>query len=424
MITIQEVKTNAENFSEYRELTPAIFDRSAGLSKQLKKLKVIHINSTQLGGGVSELLRSQMPLERSLGIDSYWYIIKAPRQFFKVTKKIHNMLQGEDDNLNLAERFFFMEWLRSAIAPFFRNLIKKEKPDIVLIHDPQPLPLIDHIVNKSKDVAALLRLHIDLSEPNEGAMNFLQPFIEKYQLTILSHQSYKPKWLKDKDTSIIMPAIDPFTPKNVFMDEAEADKTLGSFKIKTDKPIVSQVSRFDPWKDPLGTLKAYQLAKAKHPDLQLILAGLFQAYDDPEAIEVFEKVQKEAADDKDVFLFSDPSALNGISNDVFINSVYSGSDIIIQKSIKEGFGLTVTEAMWKKKPVIGGKAKGIMLQIEHNQNGLLAGSPKEAGQHLIYLLENKEEAQRLGLAAHQSVKDKFLMSRLVLEHLEVYSKFK
>ena len=181
MIGITEVKAKAANFAEYKDLCPEIFEQSVGLAKKLKHLKIIHINSTQLGGGVSEILHSQMPLERSLGLDSTWYIIKAPKQFFKITKKIHNLLQGEQGNLNLVEKYFFMEWLRTAIAPFFKRLIAKEKPDIVFIHDPQPLPLIDYFP-KEKKTAPILRMHIDLSEPNDNALSFLQPLIEKYRL--------------------------------------------------------------------------------------------------------------------------------------------------------------------------------------------------------------------------------------------------
>ncbi len=418
MHSLEKIKTKQRNFDNYSEITPKIFKQAANLSKNLKGKKIIQINSTQLGGGVSELLHSQIPLEQSLGINSQWYIIKAPIRFFKITKKIHNLLQGEPERLGDDERYFYLKWLYDKIAPSFENLLKKEKPDIILIHDPQPLPLIDYT---PKNIIPLLRLHIDLSSPNPSILKFLQPLIEKYKLTILSHSQYKPQWLKEKKTKIVMPAINPFTDKNKEMGKEEAKKILNLYGICTNQPIVSQVSRFDPFKDPLGALKAYYLAKNKIPNLQLIMAGIFQAYDDPQAIEVFKKVKKQAKEDPDVFLFADPSHLKGTSNDIFINAVYTASDVIIQKSIKEGFGLTITEAMWKGKPVIGGQTTGIALQIKDNENGFLVNSPEQAAQYLVKLLKNKPLQKKLGQRAQQTVKNKFLFSRLVLDHLKIYN---
>jgi trehalose synthase len=419
---IEEVKTKSANWQKYKKITPQIFQAGLTLAKRIQAKKIIHLNSTQLGGGVSELLRSQVPLERSLGLDSHWFIIKAPLRFFKVTKKIHNLLQGEPGRLNETEKYFYLKWLYSKIAPSFKKLIAQEKPDIVIIHDPQPLPLIKYVPNPLiKRGTPILRLHIDLSCPNPSILKFLQPLIEKYQLVIFSHATYRPSWLPARKSKIIIPAIDPFTDKNQSMKKSEAEKILALYNINTDQPIVAQVSRFDPWKDPLGTLQAYYLAKNKIPQLQLILAGLFQAYDDPQAVEMFTKVQKQTKGDPDVFLFSDPRKLKEISNDLFINAVYTASTVIIQKSIKEGFGLCVTEAMWKGKAVVGGQTKGIALQIEDGKNGFLVSSPEEAAQYLIHLLENQSLRKKLGQAAHQTVKNKFLISRLVLDHLKIYT---
>lgn len=417
---IEEIKTQPINFREYQKITPKIFKQSVNLAKKLRGKKIIHINSTQLGGGVSELLRSQTPLEKSLGLDSHWFIIKAPIQFFKITKKIHNLLQGESGTLKDSEKYFYLKWLHGQIAPSFKKIISQERPDILVIHDPQPLPLIDYVPKKS---IPILRIHIDLSNPNPNILKFLQPLIEKYKLVIFSHTSYRPSWLSSVKSKIIIPAINPFTEKNKPMAKAKAEKILSLYNINPNQPIVSQVSRFDPWKDPLGTMQAYYLAKNKITNLQLILAGLFQAYDDPQAVEIFKKVKKQAASDPDIFLFADPSHLQDISNDLFINAVYTASTVIIQKSIKEGFGLTVTEAMWKSKPVIGGQTKGIALQIKHGQNGFLVSSPQEAAQELVRLLKDKELRKKIGQLAHQTVKEKFLLSRFISDHLEVYSHF-
>ncbi len=415
---IEKVKTKPIDFQKYQKITPQIFKQSITLAKKLQGKKIIHLNSTQLGGGVSELLRSQVPLEKSLGLNSDWYIIKAPIQFFKITKKIHNLLQGEPGRLEDREKYYYLKWLYSQIAKSLEELIAKEKPEIIVIHDPQPLPLIDYIPRR---IIPILRMHIDLSNPNPYILNFLKPLIEKYDLVIFSHDIYKPNWLPNQKTAVAMPAIDPFTVKNQFMSKSEAERILALYGLNADQPIVSQVSRFDPWKDPLGTMKAYYLAKNEIYNLQLILAGIFQAYDDPQAVNVFEKVKKQAVGDPDIFLFADPAHLKEVSNDLFIRAVYTASDVIIQKSIKEGFGLTVTEAMWKGKAVIGGQTKGIALQIKNGQNGFLVNSPEKAAQYLVRLLKDKKMREKIGQAAHQSVKSKFLLSRLVLDHLKIYS---
>ncbi|MFH1612083.1 MAG: glycosyltransferase [bacterium] len=415
---IKKIDSTSINFDKYKEITPRIYEDSKKLAKKLKNKKIIHLNSTQLGGGVSELLHSQTPLERSLGIDSSWYIINAPVEFFKTTKKIHNLLQGEKGSLTNSEKEIYLNWIDKEIAPTFQKLIQKEKPDIIVIHDPQPLPLIKYI---PKDITPILRIHIDLSEPNLKTLEFLQPLIQQYKLVVLSHPEYRPQWLPKKKTVIIMPAINPFTIKNEIISQSKAKQILQTFNINTDNPIVSQVSRFDPWKDPLGVLKTFYIAKNKFPKLQLILAGLFQAKDDPQAKEMFEKVKKQAEGDSDIFLFADPTTIKDIDNSLFVNAIYTASTVVMQKSIKEGFGLTVTEAMLKGKPVIGGNTLGIALQIKHKKNGFLVSSPEEAAKYLIKLLSNKKLQNRIGKTAQKYVKDNFLLSRFVLDHLELYN---
>lgn len=416
----QKVKTQPIDFQKYKKITPKIFQESIALAKKIQGKKIVHINSTQLGGGVSELLRSQVPLEKSLGLDSHWLIIEAPIQFFKITKKIHNLLQGEPGALKDSEKYYYFKWLYNEIAPSFEKMISQEKPDLVVIHDPQPLPLIDYFSGKT---IPLLRMHIDLSFPNPNILKFLQPLIEKYKLTIFSHADYRPAWLAPKKSKIIMPAINPFTVKNQPIKNSKAKEILNLYNIKTNKPIVSQVSRFDPWKDPLGVVQAYQLAKKKIPELQLILSGIDEAYDDPQAVGIFKKIQQQAKNDPDIHLFFNPNNFKKISIDLFVNAVQTASQVIIQKSLKEGFGMSVTEAMWKSKAVIGGQTKGIALQIKHGQNGFLVSSPGQAAQYLIRLLKNPSLRKKLGQAAHQTVKNKFLLSRFVLDHLKIYSRF-
>ncbi len=414
---LDKVTLKSPSFKKFEKIAPKDFDKIARLSHPLKNKKVIHINSTQLGGGVSVLLRSQVPLEQSLGINSQWYIIKAPLFFFEITKKIHNLLQGEKGQLTKGEKSFYLDWLYGQIAISFKELIAKEKPDVIIIHDPQPLPLIEYIPDSA---ASALRLHIDLSHPNPNILSFLRPLMKKYRLTIISHPSYRPKWMNLQSSRIIMPAINPFTAKNKTIALKKAKEILGLYHIDASRPLVSQVSRFDPWKDPLGVFKAYQKAKKEIPQLQLVLAGIMQAQDDPQAEKIFQEIKRRAKNDKDVFLFAYPKHLKGVSNDLFINAVYTASQVIMQKSLREGFGLTVTEAMWKGKPVIGGNAKGISLQIEHGRTGYLVNSFQEAAQCLIDLLKNPRQRKIIGEAAKKSVRENFLVSRLVADHLSVY----
>lgn len=414
MDLIKKVDLKPADFKKYQSLTPEKYEDCLALSKKLKGKRVLHLNSTQLGGGVSELLHSQVPLENSLGLNSAWHIINAPIKFFQTTKKIHNLLQGEKGSLSEKEKSLYLNWLRKEIAPSFKKLLEKEKPEIVVIHDPQPLPLVSQIPEKTISV---LRMHIDLSEPNPQILNFLKPLILKYRQVILSHSQYRPDWLK---AQIIMPAINPFTAKNRTMKKEEAESILKLFNINTERPAISQISRFDPWKDPLGVIRAYQIAKREIPDLQLILSGIFLAKDDPQAKEMFEEVKKQAQD-PDIFLFANPKRLKEINSNLLINAIYTASQVVLQKSLKEGFGLTVTEAMWKGKPVIGGNASGIALQIKNGVNGFLVNSPQEAADCLIKLLKDENLRKKIGGAARQSVKENFLMSRFILDHLRLYN---
>ena len=415
---LEEIKTQSDDIRKYSKLTPQIVEECFLLAKNLKKLKIFHINSTENGGGVAEMLKTQIPLEKSLEINSHWLVMRAPEEFFEITKKIHNLLQGEKGKLKDEEKKFYQSWIKEKIGPELKRKIKKENPQIIIIHDPQPLLLIDFI---PKNIFTVFRIHIDTSFANKPTLNFFRNWINKYQLGIFTHPNYRPKWWQVEKTRFITPAINPFSDKNKPMRLAQAERILNMFQINTDQPIISQVSRFDLWKDQPSTIQSYYLSKNKFPTLELILAGLFQANDDPEAKKVLEKIKKEAKGDPDIFLFSDPSKLKSISNDLFINAIYTASQIIIQKSIREGFGLVVTEAMWKEKPVIGGKTSGIELQIENGKNGFLASDAKEISQYSIELLKNPSLRRKIGEEAKKTVKEKFLFPKLILEHLKIYN---
>ncbi len=265
-------------------------------------------------------------------------------------------------------------------------------------------------------------MHPDLSSPKKTIINFLKPFIKKYDYLVLSNKNYKESfsWLEKTKIKFIYPAIDPLSRKNLTIDPLTARRILEQFNINFLNPLLLQVSRFDKWKDPLGALKAYYIAKNKMPNLQFVLAGFFFAQDDPEAKAIFSTVEKHAKGDPDVFLFANPKRLQKIDNELFINALYTSSDVVIQKSIKEGFGLTVTEAMWKEKPVIAGRTDGTSLQIKNNKNGILIDTAEEAGNIIVKLFKNEKLRRKLGKAAKESVKEKFLFSRFLLENIKLY----
>ena len=413
----KEQKLEKIDFERFKKITPREFKEAKFLAKKLQGIKILNINSTSLGGGVAEILKSQLPLENSLKINSFWYVLKAPTEFFKITKKIHNFLQGEKGSLKESEKNFYLEFLFKKAGPDFKKLLFKIKPHILIIHDPQPLPLINFV---PPSIKTILRIHIDLSEPNKETAFFLKPFIEKYQKVIFSHKDYRFNLLPQEKIKIIFPAIDPFSEKNRFLKISQAKEILAFLGIHPEKPILLQVARFDPWKDHLSTLKAYYLAKNHFPKLQLVLVGIPQPKDDPQAQEVFEKIKKHAKGDPDVYLFSDIKQIKTISPDLFINALNTASTVFMHKSIKEGFGLAITEAMWKKKPVIGGKTKGIELQIIHKKNGFLVENAEEAAFWIEKLLKDKNLRKKIGKRAYETVKSKFLISRLVLDHLKLY----
>lgn len=403
---------------DYEKLTPSVWRVLAGLKGKLRGLNVFHLNSTPRGGGVAELLESQVSLERSLGIKSRWLTIQAPSRFFAITKKIHNLLQGKAGVLSEADKAFYSEVNRQ-LGLYLRDLLGNVKNGVVIIHDPQPLATVSALPEGFIPVS---RIHVDLSAPNPQILEFLRPYLLKCAAVVLSNKDYARTmpWLPARQVKIIYPAINPFSAKNREMSRQAAEAILTQLGINCTRPILSQIARLDPWKDPIGVIQTYYLAKNKVPDLQLVLAGFAVAQDDPEAKEMLDKVKKHVRGDPDIHLFSNPKTLNGIANDDFVNALYTVSTVVIQKSLREGFGLSVTEAMWKGKAVVGGKTSGISLQIQHGKNGLLVSSPEEAGRAVVRLLKDEKLRTRLGQAAKKSVAKRFLSSRLVLDHARLY----
>jgi trehalose synthase len=408
------------NIRRYASIDPAIPGQLAKAAKKLAGQTILHVNSVKAGGGVAELLKSQIPLERSLGLNSRWYYISGPpTEFFEATKKLHNHLQGKPGTLALAERALYMQVNQSLSESL--NLILTAAPDAtVVIHDPQLLPIIHYLAPRPHKF--YLRLHVDLQTPNQRTLSNLKKYILMYDAVILSSEIYKLSmpWLAEEKTRVILPAIDPFTDKNLPLSPRKARLILAQFGINPTKPILSQVSRFDPWKDPVGVIRAFYLAKNTVPNLQLVLAGLDLAADDPQSKKVFEQVKEIAGGDRSIFLFSNPRQIGRLPNEQFVRAVYAASDVVIQKSLREGFGLTMTEAMWKAKPLVAGVNTGALAQIKNGKNGFLVENETEAADAIVKLLNNDALRKRMGANAKLSVQKNFLMPRYIRQHLKLY----
>jgi len=410
---LPHVRTPVQKLQNYRGIIPdRLYREILDLTQDLKGLKVVLINSTPRGGGVAEILKSLVPLMKGVGINAFWHVIPPGRKFFKLTKELHNALQGKEFKLGFESRRLYQHHMeRSA------EMMLDMKADLWVVHDPQPAGIIHYLPRFHPSIS---HIHIETSNPNPDAWNFIEGFVLMYDRIIFSAKEFIPPTLPKNKVVVFPPAIDPLSDKNKPLSLSTAKVILESFGIDPSKPLVSQVSRFDPWKDPVGVIKAYYLAKNKIPNLQLALLGLFLAHDDPEAMRVFREVKKHAKGDPDIFMFSDPGELGSLKVGIFVNAFQVGSDVILQKSIREGFGLTVAEAMWKGKPVIGGKVGGIKLQIKNGKNGFLVKSPEEAAQRIVELIKKPKLAQKLGKEAKKTVREKFLMPRLLRDYLRLF----
>jgi len=409
---VEEVELATKKLDSYRRyMEVGLAGEIQKLALKLKGRRVVHVNTTSKrgGGGVAEILYGLVPLMRDVGLDASWYTIQPPQKFFDVTKKIHNSLQGGREGLSRTEKKFFVSQIKK-VAKEFSGL----QADAWLIHDPQPL-LLAHF---SKSVQpAILRLHIDLSKPNRDTWDFLFPYLKNYEKIIFSMNEYVNGRIDSKKVGVFTPAIDPLTAKNVPMKKETAKLILENLGVNPTKPVAAQVSRFDIFKDPVGVVKAFYLAKRDIPKLQLILLGLTLASDDPESAKIFEKVKRYAKGDPDIFMFHDPRLIQ-YDNETLVNAVQTGADIILQKSTKEGFGLTATEAMWKSKAVIAGKVGGLKRQVRNGFNGFLVSSVEECGYRIAELMKDRKLRSEMGKRAREHVKKHFLLPRLLRDYLK------
>lgn len=387
---------------DYEPLVGAeTIERIKEKAKPLQALRVAHVNSTYYGGGVAELLSSLTLLMNGLGIKAEWRTIHGPPDFFSITKKMHNALQGGEINLTELKMQIFEEVIYENAV---RNLLDH---DLVIVHDPQPLPMIYHYKKKGPWI---WRCHIDLSNPNKELWNYLVPFIEKYDAVILTLKEYAQELRTPQ--LFFMPAIDPFSIKNRELSQEEIDERLKHYNIPTDLPLVVQISRFDRWKDPEGVIQAFKRAR-EQVNCTLVLLGNV-ATDDPEGKEVYESLLN-CQEERIIILSHQDSAL--------VNALQRRAAVVLQKSIREGFGLTVAEAMWKGTPVIGGNVGGIRYQIQDGVNGFLVCSYEEAAERIVQLIKDEKLRNRLGQKARETVRQTFLLTRYLEQYLDLFNSF-
>ena len=410
---IEYPETDAQRYLDL--MSPKAAGRLTKLAACLSGRNVIHINSTAYGGGVAEILHSAVPLSNALGVDTRRVVItpKEPR-FFDVTKRIHNMLQGAEGRLSDDELAIYYGCLDDVADEVQRTGLSA---DIWFLHDPQLLPL-GRLLNQCHAGARIWIVHIDLTQPNPWLMDELLPLTAAYDKLVCSLDAYVPARLPEGlEVQIAPPAIDPLTLKNSAMSPEQAAEITGALGIDASRPLVTQVSRFDIWKDPWGVIDAYRLARKTHPGLQLALLGLSQANDDPEGAQVVESVRDYAGGDRGIHLFFSPDGLPA-TNDEIVNALQTHSEVLVQKSTREGFGLTVSEGMWKGKPIIGGNVGGIRRQIVDGESGYLVDSADEAGKRIAQLLADPDLRATIGSNAKERVRQRFLIPRLLYDYLQ------
>lgn len=374
------------------------------LSLPLKGMRVVHVNSTRVGGGVAEILTKLVPLKRELGIEVRWEVVTGEADFYTCTKSFHNGLQGTPVSIpnTLLNAF---EETNARNADGLRPIL--EEADVVFVHDPQPVPLLRLCPNRKGKW--IWRCHIDVSHPYRPMWKYLRNFVAEYDVSVFSLAAFSQSLPHAQ--YLIAPSIDPLSEKNIDLPETEVRLVCSRFGLDCERPVMLQVSRFDRFKDPLGVIEAYRLAKTFVPALQLVLAG-GGATDDPEGEAVLAEVQAAGADDPDIHILALPADAHRT-----INALQRAADIVLQKSLKEGFGLTVTEGMWKGKPVIGGDTGGIRLQVVNHHTGFLVNTPEGAALRIRYLLQHRDRLQEMGEKAREFVRENFLLTRQLRENL-------
>jgi trehalose synthase len=407
---LQPVSVGNKSLADYTHLVGRpLVQEIRDLAEDLKGLRVLHVSATAFGGGVSEILYTLIPLMNDAGIDAEWQVMLGREEFYNATKRLHNALQGAPDSLTDEEWEIYFRYNEMNAAEITSGW------DVIIVHDPQPAGVRRLVPDKAK--TWVWRCHIDLSNPNPEAIERLVPFIKEYDASVWHVQDYVPLALDGSSPGVHIcpPAIDPLSPKNMALSPEDAAFVCDQFGIDVDRPLMCQVSRFDPWKDPIGVIDAYRLVTQELPEVQLALIGSM-ATDDPEGWEFFNSTMAHADGDPDIHILNNFNNVGAIE----VNAFQSQSDVVIQKSTREGFGLTVSEALWKGRPFIGGDVGGIPLQVQDGKTGFLVSSPDECADRSLRILREPDMGKQLGRQGKEHVRAHFLTPRLLRDWLRLF----
>jgi trehalose synthase len=408
---LQEVALGHKTLADYTHIVGKdLTEQIRQLAEPLKGKRVLHVSATAFGGGVSEILYTLVPLMRDVGVDAHWHVIFGKEEFYNATKLLHNSLQGAEETLS-DEQWEIFDEINQINAEGLQG-----EWDVVIVHDPQPIGLLRGAKEKGENW--IWRCHIDLSTPNPAPIERLLPMIEEYDASVWHMEKYVPDGMgKHREAvRIVPPAIDPLSPKNMAFSPEDAAFVCRQFGIDVDRPLITQVSRFDPWKDPIGVIDAYREVTEQVPEAQLAMVGSM-ATDDPEGMEYFQKTFAYADGDEDIKILSNLNNVGAIE----VNAFQSQSDICLQKSIREGFGLTVTEALWKGRPTVAGNVGGIPLQIEDGVSGYLVDSPSECATRCLEILRDPGLGKQLGREGKEHARRMFLTPRLLRDWLQLFT---
>jgi trehalose synthase len=405
---LQQVNVGHKSLRDYATLaTRGLMEQIRSLAEPLAGKRVLHLSATAFGGGVAEINYTLIPLMSDAGLETEWRIIHGADEFFEVTKTIHNALQGNPQGLTQAQEEVFRRYNELNAARL------EGEYDFIIVHDPQPAAVRDYF--PESDTRWIWRCHIDLSTPNDHVLDFLLPSLVRYDAAVFHRREYVPQAAELRTAAIWPPAIDPLAPKNMALSPEDASYIVDQFGIDVTRPLITQVSRFDPWKDPLGVIDAYRVVKEQHPDVQLALVGSM-AHDDPEGWDFYNQTVSYASGDPDVYILSN---LNNIGA-VEVNAFQVHSAAVLQKSIREGFGLTVSEALWKARPMVAGRVGGIVVQIEDGETGWLVDSVHACAEAVVEILRDPKEARTRSLGGKEYVRRHFLTPRLLRDWLALF----
>ena len=406
---LQQVNVGTKLLGDYASLaTRGLMEQIRTLAEPLAGKRVLHLSATAFGGGVAEILYTLVPLMRDAGLDAEWRVIYGQDEFFDVTKTIHNALQGDATALSEEQQETFRRYNRMNAEALDGSY------DVVIVHDPQPAGMLEHAREAGR--RWIWRCHIDLSTPNRQVLDFLLPWLAQHDAAVFHRREYVPASGNLPPSYIWPPAIDPLAPKNMALSPEDAAYILDQFGIDVDRPLVTQVSRFDPWKDPLGVIEAWRILREAHGDVQLGLVGSM-AHDDPEGWDYYNQTVQAADGDPDIFILSN---LNNVGS-VEVNAFQVHSAALLQKSIREGFGLTVTEALWKTRPVVAGRVGGIVDQIQDGETGYLVEAVRDCAAATGRILEDPAGARAMALRGKEHVRRHFLTPRLLRDWLALFN---